>query len=113
MSAKMGRPPKDNPINIRISVRLDAETDEKLTGYCERHDMTKGEAIRKGVIQMLQNERYEARVIHVKLEEAPKQEPQRLTLQVETKTSDEALKRISGSTPKLNVRASWKADEHK
>lgn len=53
MSPRTGRPKSENPINIRISVRLDAETDQKLTAYCERHGMTKGEAIRKGVHLLL------------------------------------------------------------
>ncbi len=53
MSNKIGRPKVDNPINIRTSVRLDAETDKKLLDYCREHDMTKGEAIRKGVHLLL------------------------------------------------------------
>jgi len=53
MSAKMGRPKTENPINIRTSVRLDAETDKKLIEYCKQHNMTKGEAIRKGVHLLL------------------------------------------------------------
>lgn len=53
MGNKIGRPKIDNPINIRTSVRLDAETDEKLTEYCKAHNMTKGEAIRKGVHLLL------------------------------------------------------------
>ena len=54
MSAKkMGRPKTDNPINIRTSLRLDAETDKKLIEYCQQHNLTKGEAIRKGVHLLL------------------------------------------------------------
>lgn len=53
MSPKTGRPKTENPINIRTSVRLDAETDKKLTKYCEKHGITKGEAIRKGVLLLL------------------------------------------------------------
>ena len=51
--ARTGRPKTDNPINIRTSVRLDAETDKKLNDYCETHGVTKGEAIRKGVHLLL------------------------------------------------------------
>lgn len=40
-------------INIRTSVRLDAETDKKLIAYCKKYKMTKGEAIRKGVHLLL------------------------------------------------------------
>lgn len=53
MSPRTGRPKLDNPINIRTSVRLDKETDEKLNLYCVEHRMTKGEAIRKGVHLLL------------------------------------------------------------
>lgn len=53
MSPKTGRPKSENPINIRTSVRLDAETDKKLIEYCEQHHITKGEAIRKGVHLLL------------------------------------------------------------
>ena len=53
MSKKMGRPKTDNPINISTTVRLDAKTDEKLKEYCESHKVTKGEAVRKGVILLL------------------------------------------------------------
>ena len=53
LSAKMGRPKKDNPINIRTTVRLDAETDKKLMEYCQQNNITKGEAIRQGVHLLL------------------------------------------------------------
>ena len=53
MSPRTGRPKTENPINIRTSVRLDAETDRKLNDYCEKHSITKGEAIRKGVHLLL------------------------------------------------------------
>lgn len=56
MSNKMGRPKVENPINIRTSVRLDAETDKKLNEYCKIHQITKGEAIRKGVHLLLAQE---------------------------------------------------------
>ena len=57
MSPKTDRPKTHNPINIRTSVRLDAETDRKLIEYCNRHSMTKGEAIRKGVHLLLADEK--------------------------------------------------------
>ncbi|MDE5983748.1 MAG: ribbon-helix-helix domain-containing protein [Eubacterium sp.] len=53
MSKKMGRPKKDNPINIRTTVRLDAETDKQLTEYCIKNNITKGEAVRMGVHLLL------------------------------------------------------------
>ena len=53
MSPRTGRPKTDNPINIRTSVRLDAETDKRLNEYCKLHNISKGEAIRKGVHLLL------------------------------------------------------------
>lgn len=52
--AQMGRPKKENPINIRYSVCLDAETEKKLLEYCEEHGITKGEAIRQGIHLLLE-----------------------------------------------------------
>ena len=64
--AKMGRPKKEDPFNVRTSVRLDTKTDERLSGYCERHEgMSKAEAIRKAVEQLLANERFESRSFHI------------------------------------------------
>lgn len=57
MSPKTGRPRKENPINIRVSVRLDAETDKKLIAYCEKNSLTKGEAIRKGILLLLETQK--------------------------------------------------------
>ena len=53
MTPRTGRPKVDNPINIRTSVRLDAETDNRLNEYCKTHGITKGEAVRKGVHLLL------------------------------------------------------------
>ncbi|HEY4533251.1 MAG TPA: ribbon-helix-helix protein, CopG family [Fusobacterium sp.] len=57
MAQKIGRPKKDNPINIRTSLRLDKDTDEKLNEYCKKNNITKGEAIRKGVYLLLGKEK--------------------------------------------------------
>ena len=53
MSPRTGRPKVDNPINIRTSVRLDKKTDDELNEYCLKNNITKGEAIRKGVHLLL------------------------------------------------------------
>lgn len=82
MSAKTGRPKKKNPINIRVSVRLDAETDRRLIDYCGRNEMTKGEAIRKGIVYLLDNERFEKRTVTVKTE--PQEDPKPLVFKVRT-----------------------------
>ncbi len=57
MSPKTGRPKKENPINIRTSVRLDYETDKLLIAYCKTNGITKGEAIRKGVHLLLDSQK--------------------------------------------------------
>jgi len=53
MSPRTGRPRLDNPINQRVSIRLDAETMKRLEQYCAEHETTKGEAIREGVKLLL------------------------------------------------------------
>lgn len=53
MSPQIGRPKSDNPKTIRYSICLDSKTEMKLVEYCERHKMTKGEAIRKGINLLL------------------------------------------------------------
>ena len=50
----MGRPKSPNPKSIDIKVRIDGETNEKLLKYCKKHQITKAEAIRKGIHLVLQ-----------------------------------------------------------
>ena len=57
MSPRTGRPKVNNPKDIRYSVCLDAETEGKLTLYCEEHSITKGEAIRRGIHLLLAKEK--------------------------------------------------------
>ena len=57
MNPRTGRPKLDNPKKINYSVRLDAETEKKLQEYCERHNISKGEAIRQGVHLLLATEK--------------------------------------------------------
>ena len=45
---KMGRP-TDNPKGRPIHVRLDAEADTILEAYCARENVTRAEAIRRGI----------------------------------------------------------------
>ena len=53
MSPRTGRPKAKKPKDIRYSVRLDAETEHRLIDYCEKHNITKGEAIRQGIHLLL------------------------------------------------------------
>lgn len=57
MSPRTGRPKVDKPKEIRYSVRLDLETEQMLKAYCEKHNTTKGEAIREGIKLLLASEK--------------------------------------------------------
>lgn len=51
--AKTGRPKVEKPKEIKYSIRMDAETEQRLEAYCESHNITKGEAIRRAVELLL------------------------------------------------------------
>ena len=53
MSPKTGRPKAAMRKDIRFSIRLDLEESKKLTEYCEKHRITKGEAIRRGICLLI------------------------------------------------------------
>ena len=57
MNGKVGRPKVEKPKNIRYSVRLDIEIEEKLKQYCKNNRITKGEAIRQGLDLLLENKK--------------------------------------------------------
>ena len=57
MSAKMGRPKLENPNSVRTSVRLDVNTDKKLSDYCQKNGISKGEAVREAVQQWLEHQK--------------------------------------------------------
>ncbi|WP_195985298.1 CopG family transcriptional regulator [Clostridium sp. D33t1_170424_F3] len=48
---KMGRP-TDNPKPIKMQLRLDEETNEKLSGCCKALGLNKSEVLRMGVHQI-------------------------------------------------------------
>ena len=49
----MGRPKSENPKDVDIKVRIDAKTNECLVQYCEKHQITRAEAIRRGIHKIL------------------------------------------------------------
>lgn len=53
----IGRPKAENPKDIKYSIRLDAETEKRLQIYCQKHGISKGEAIRKGVHLLLEEKK--------------------------------------------------------
>lgn len=57
MSPRTGRPKSEKPKNNDVKVRLDDETHIKLLNYCEKHHITKAEAIRKGIYLVLQEKK--------------------------------------------------------
>nr|DAP98574.1 MAG TPA: Alginate and motility regulator [Caudoviricetes sp.] len=59
MSPRTGRPKVDNPKAVSICIRLDSETEAKLQAYCLRNNISKGEAIRRGVHLLLASEKQE------------------------------------------------------
>ena len=57
MSPRTGRPKVDNPKDKQFGIRLDSETVARMTEYCAKHGITKGEAIRRGLHLLFGNER--------------------------------------------------------
>ena len=53
MSPRTGRPKSENPKNNDVKVRLDDKTRQELLEYCKVHNLTKAEAIRKGIHLLL------------------------------------------------------------
>lgn len=54
MSPHIGRPKVDKPKSNDIKVRLDDEMKKKLDNYCAVHNITRAEAIRKGIHLLLE-----------------------------------------------------------
>lgn len=52
-SKKLGRPVVGSLKNIDIKVRIDEETNRKLLIYCEEKKVTRAEAIRQGILDLL------------------------------------------------------------
>ena len=57
MSPRTGRPKTLVPKTIEVKARIDVKTNEKLNQYCEKHNVTKTEVIRKGINSVLENEK--------------------------------------------------------
>ena len=56
MSPRTGRPPKDNPKDTRIQIRVDRETLEKLDECAERGQTTRSDVVRRGIDLVYENE---------------------------------------------------------
>lgn len=57
MAARTGRPKAEKPKDVKYSIRLDIETEERLKSYCQTHNITKGEAIRQGIYLLLEQKK--------------------------------------------------------
>ncbi len=57
MSPRTGRPKAEKPKEVRYSIRLDVETEEKLKEYCNIREITRGEAIRQGIHLLLKQQK--------------------------------------------------------
>lgn len=57
MSPRTGRPKAKNPLNVDLKVRFDQETNKRLLDYCKKHDVTRTEAIRRGIHLLLEQEK--------------------------------------------------------
>lgn len=57
MSPRTGRPKSDNPKEIEIKARIDAETDKRIQAYCEAHGKTRTEVVREGIELVLADEK--------------------------------------------------------
>lgn len=59
INKKMGRPKAEKPKEIKYSIRTDAETESKLERYCAAKGISKGEAYRKGIELLLEQDKEE------------------------------------------------------
>ena len=58
MSPRTGRPKLGKEkLDVDVKVRFDKETNDKLVKYCEKHGITRTEAIRQGVHLLLAAEK--------------------------------------------------------
>ena len=55
----MGRPKSDNPKDIDVKVRIDKQLNERLLSFCAKHEVTRAEAIRAGVVMLLDDDEKE------------------------------------------------------
>lgn len=56
MSPRTGRPKLDNPKSCGLKVRFDQVTNDKLVAYCEKHRISRTEAVRQGIHLLLEQD---------------------------------------------------------
>jgi len=57
VSPRTGRPKAENPLNVDLKIRFDQDTNIRLLAYCEKHGVTRTEAIRRGIHLLLDQEK--------------------------------------------------------
>lgn len=57
MSPRTGRPKAEKPKNNDVKVRIDDETVKRLDDYCIEHQITRAEAIRRGIHLLLEKQK--------------------------------------------------------
>ena len=57
MSPRTGRPKALEPKTIEVKARIDEKTNEKLNQYCEKYNVTRTDVVRKGLENVLENEK--------------------------------------------------------
>lgn len=57
MSPRTGRPKAENPKTIEVKARIDAETDRRISEYCEKHGVTRTEVVRMGIELLLEQKK--------------------------------------------------------
>lgn len=53
MSPRTGRPKVEKPKTVEVKARIDAETNEELNKYCEKHNTTRTEVVRLGIKKVI------------------------------------------------------------
>lgn len=57
MSPRTGRPKALQPKTIEVKARIDEKTNQKLEAYCKKYNITRTEVVRKGIENVLENEK--------------------------------------------------------
>lgn len=57
MSPRTGRPKALKPKTVEVKARIDKETDDRLKQYCEKHNVTRTDVVRKGIENVLSSKK--------------------------------------------------------
>ena len=57
MSPRTGRPKDEKPLTIEVKATIDYDTNQRLNDYCKKNNVTRTEVVRRGIIQILSEEK--------------------------------------------------------